>query len=107
MEDILWIISYENAHFCGGSQECVVWAKTADEAELLAADFMEQEQRELFADHYSPRWDDSEEEDYDQYDNEQAYSVNKVQPLIGSEFEKFYNDPTQRANFYPCVNGRE
>jgi len=72
-------------------------------AELLASDFMEQEQRELFADHYSPRWDDSEED----YDNEQAYSVNKIQPLIGSEFEQFYNDPVQRENFYPCVNGRE
>lgn len=109
MEDILWIISYENAHFCGGHLECVVWAKTPEEAEIIAGDFMEESQRELFDDHYNPCWDDGEEddEDYSEYDNESAVSVMQVQPLIGSEFEQFYNDPVQRANFYPCVNERE
>lgn len=104
MNKQLWIIEYENAHWCGGELHCVVWAEDETEAEDLAAEHMEQEQRELFDDHYSPSWDDGDDHDLQDMDNEQAYSVVSVEPLIGSEFEVYYNDPVQRENFYPCVN---
>ena len=91
----LYIIEYENAHWCGGQLNCVVWADDATEAEMLASDWMEECQRELFSDSYA-----DEKEDYD---DGSAVTVNHIQLLAGSKFEKHYNDPTQ-SEFYPCVN---
>ncbi len=93
----LYIIEYENAQWCGGTLHCVVWAEDETEAEDLASEHMEQEQRELYSDHY----DDA---DGGGYDDESAFSVTLVQPLKGSEYEEFYADSVQRANFYPLVN---
>jgi hypothetical protein len=91
----LYIIEYDNAHWCGGTLHCVVWAEDETEAEDLASGFMEESQRELYSDHYDVS---------DEYDNESAFSVTSVQLLQGSEYEEFYADPVQRANFYPLVN---
>ncbi len=89
----LYVIDYENAHWCGGQLHCVVWAESEYEAEELASYFMFETQYELFSSEY-------EEEASD----ECVYTVNSVELLEGSEHEVYYNDPIQRKNFYPCVN---
>lgn len=93
----LYLIDYENAQWCGGQLNVVVWAQDADEAALLAEDHMTEVQRQLFADEY---------EDYaEEYgeDDESPVSVNSVEPF-GPKHEQweFYLDPSQ-AEFYPVV----
>jgi hypothetical protein len=93
----LYIIDYENAHWCGGQLHCVVRADSAEDAEDRAEQHMQETQYELFRDEY----DDIEEgETYD----ESSYVVNSIKVLDeNNEHWKFYQDPVQRANFYPEV----
>ena len=91
----LYIISYESAHWCGGQSNCVVWANNEDEAQELAVFHMDEMMQELFSSEY--------EEDPELQDDI-IHVVNEVQLLVDSEFEEYYADPVQRANFYPCVN---
>ena len=93
----LYVIEYENAHWCGGSLHCVVWADSEDEAAAFAVDHMETEQRELFSDEY-------EEEPNDE---ECAYSISSVELLSESDCAEFYRMADQRDAFYPCVNPEE
>lgn len=87
----IYIITYENANWCGGELHCLVEAISVDDAEMLAADYMDTVQRELFSDE-----DDENQEDI-------TYTVNKTEILADSEFEKYASDPTQQS-FYPKVN---
>lgn len=95
MEKELYIIDYESSQWCGGGLYCVAWATSEDEAVMEADNWMEESQRELFSDQY---------EDDECNEDECAYTVNSVELLVGSEYEKYYNMPDQRAAFYPCVN---
>lgn len=95
---MLYLIKYENAHWCGGELAVVVWAEDEYEAEALVSDHMEETQRELFSDEYG----ESVSED-DEYADERAYSVNSVEPFDESHPEwKFFKDPSQ-ASFYPVI----
>lgn len=94
----LYIIEFENTHWCGGVLHCVAWANSEQEAEDAAESHMNNEQWELFSDHY---------EDEPEYDDGCYYTVNSVELLEGSEYEKYYADPDQRKAFYPCVNEEE
>lgn len=92
----LWLIDYDNAHWCGGQMNVVVRADSADEALYLAEVHMEENQRELFADEYHEEGDD--------YDNECSYFVNSVELFDENHEEwQYYMDPVQRDNFYPLV----
>lgn len=91
----LYIITYENSHYCGGELHCLVWAEDEFEAEMLAADFMDETQRELFSREYC--------EDFDEDEIDCPTSVTDVELLAGSDFEKYVADPSQ-ASFYPYVN---
>ena len=44
----LYIIDYDNAHWCGGNLNVVVWARDEDHAVEVAEWFMDEQQRELF-----------------------------------------------------------
>jgi len=88
----IYIITYENSHWCGGELHCLVEAESADNAEMLASDYMQETQQELFSDEY-------EEESFEDC----AYSVNDTEVLAGSSFEKYVADPGQQS-IYPKVN---
>jgi hypothetical protein len=90
----LFIIEYENAHWCGGQLNCLAWAHSPEGAIDAASEFMEETQRELFSDHY---------DEEGRYDGEPTVTVIGVMLMAGSEFEKYYNDASQ-AEFYPVVN---
>jgi hypothetical protein len=95
----LYIIDYENAHWCGGQLYVVVWAQSPEHAETIASDWMEEQQRTLFEDEYG---DVAEEEDGD-YNNESAYIVNSVSLLDkDNEHWRFFHDPSQ-LEFYPTI----
>lgn len=96
----LWLIDYENAHWCGGQLNVVVVAETADEARYLAEDHMEEAQYELFSDHYLGEID----VDYEEGDYEAPYAtVNSVEEFNEShESWQFYTDPSQEQ-FYPTI----
>jgi hypothetical protein len=93
----LFLIDYENAHWCGGQLNVCVWAESGDEAVLLAEDHMADEQRELYSDEYMEAEDDW-------MADECPYTVNRVEEFGPSHEEwKFYMDPTQRNEFYPTI----
>lgn len=85
-----YLIDYENAHWCGGQLYVVVNALDEDDAQMKAECFMEETQRELFADEYA-----------EEFDDECAYTVNSVTVLDeDNEYWPFYKDPSQ-SSFYP------
>jgi hypothetical protein len=92
----LYLIDYENAHWCGGQLNVVVWAHDEEDAIVEAEYHMEEEQRELFSDEYN------DEEDKE-YADDQAYTVNSVEPFDENHEQwKFYQDSSQ-SSFYPVV----
>lgn len=94
-----YLIDYENAHWCGGQLYVVVNAESADEAQYLAENHMEECQRELFSDEYGDSVNGGDEE----YADECAVSINSVEFLDeNNEHWKFYKDPSQ-ASFYPEI----
>jgi hypothetical protein len=96
-----YIIDFENAHWCGGQANCVVFAESPDEALIKAEVYMEEYQRELFSDEYGESVDGGDEE----YADDCAYTVNSVELFDETHEEwEFYQDPVQRANFYPEIN---
>jgi hypothetical protein len=99
MEKQLYIIEYENAHYCGGGLHCLVWATTADEAEEIAGDWMQDCQWELFSNEYE---DDEDEGNFD----ECMYSVMSVNLLETSDMKQYVDMPDQES-FYPVVNSKE
>ena len=96
MNKTLWLIDYENAHWCGGQLNVVVWAETADEALYLAEGHMEDCQRELFSDYV--------DEDSDEIDLEESFvSVSSVEEFNEDhESLKFFKMPGQES-FYPVI----
>jgi hypothetical protein len=96
MEKQLYIIEYENSHYCGGGLHCLVWAESENDAEESASSWMEECQYELFSDEY---------EDYD-IDDECPYSVTSCELLETSEFKQYVAMPDQ-GSFYPVVNSKE
>ena len=91
----LYVINYQNPHWCGGQSSCVAWAENPDQAVTAANDHMEEDMRELFSQEY---------EEESKFEEESAYTVDSVDLLVGSRFEEWYNDGDQRNAFYPCVN---
>lgn len=96
---MLFLIDYENAHWCGGQSNCVVEAANADDAVMIASDHMQEEMYELFRYEY----DEDAEEDGN-YASESAFVVNSVETFDENhEYWKFYLDETQ-SQFFPKVN---
>lgn len=92
-----YLIDFENSHWCGGQLYVVVNASSPEAAKCIADDWMEETQRELFADEY----DDQESDEGCDYADEQAYSINSVEELTPAhECWKWYKDPSQ-SSFYP------
>jgi hypothetical protein len=94
-----YLIDYENAHWCGGQLNVVVWAKSEDEASTLAEDHMEETQRELFSGEYGDSADGGDEE----YCDESAVSINSITLL--DDKHKLWSYFTMRGqeSFYPIV----
>jgi hypothetical protein len=89
-----YIIDYENAHWCGGQLHVVVSAMDEVDALTKAEYWMEETQRELFADEYF--------EDGD-YNDESAVVINSVNILDASnEHWEDYCNPSQ-SSFYPEI----
>lgn len=97
----LFIITYDNAHWCSGQLNCVVTAESAEQAELLAECHMTECQRELFSSEY----DDLEPDDEELEELEECpYNVISVEVLDhNNEYWESYNNPDQ-SSFYPVVN---
>jgi hypothetical protein len=94
-----YLIDYENAHWCGGQLYVVVEAENEYDAEDKASDWMETQQRELFADEYEEAFSDGETD----FEEECAYTVNNVELLDENNKNwEFYKDPSQ-ASFYPEI----
>lgn len=93
MNKPLYLIKYENAHWCGGGMQVVVVAESCDEAVYLAEDHMWQCQAELFSSEYEE----------DPCVDECNYVIESVEPF-GPEHEEwqYFQDPSQ-AEFYPVV----
>lgn len=102
----MYIIEYNSAHWCGASHQCVVWAKSAEQAEDLAGLFMEEHLRELYSDEYNVDYDEDEGL-YGEYDDESAYQVVSVEPFgPAHDCWEYFQDPTQ-AEFYPQIGTPE
>ena len=94
-----YLIDYENAHWCGGQMNVVVWAHDEEEARVLAADHMEETQREQFSSEYG----DSVCED-EEYEDESAVSINSVELFDeGHPQWEFFMNAAQRDAFYPII----
>ncbi len=89
----LWLITYDNLHWCGGELNVVVVADTADEAMYLAGDHMEECQRELFSDEIA---EDNLEDEY------QANVISVEEFDEKHKCWQYYQDPGQEQ-FYPTV----
>lgn len=92
----LFLIEYESSQWCGGKSYVVVWATDDFMAEDAAQDHMDEEMRALFADEYDDEGQDA--------DDSAPSTVNSVEPF-GPEHEAWvwYQDPEQRAAFYPTI----
>lgn len=90
----IYIITYDNAQWCGGELYCLVEATSELGAESIAAQHMEEAQLELYSDHYD---DDPLEE------GDTAVGTTTVELLSESDHKAYAADPTQ-ASFYPKVN---
>ena len=90
----IYIITYDNAQYCGGELYCLVSAASEFVAEDIAANHMEEAQLELYADHYE-----------DKLLEEGDTSVGNVcvELLSESDHSVYAADPSQ-ASFYPKVN---
>lgn len=92
MNKQLYLIDYENAHWCGGQLNVCVWAHDVDEAELLAEYHMVEEQNDLFSD-----------EDGNGYEDESPVTVNSVVAFgPGHKEWEFFQHPSQSI-FYPVI----
>jgi hypothetical protein len=101
MKKQLYIIDYENAHWCGGQSNVVVWAESKDDAVCKASNFMEENMRDLFMDHYMEEGNSHDDES--SYDDESAVSINSVEDFgPGHDEWKFFMDPSQ-SSFYPVI----
>ena len=91
---MLFLITYESAHWCGASDtKVVVHADSEDEALSKADVHMEEEMRELFSGEY----------DEEEMSDESAYSVDCVEEFSpGHEEWKWFIDPSQ-SSFYPVI----
>ena len=98
----LYVIEFENAHWCGAPEYCVVWAESEEDALIRASDYMEEVQRDLYSGEYADAVEEGED-----YDDESAVGLTKVTLLAESSHAEFYAQPEQRAHFYPCVNESE
>lgn len=96
----LFLIEYENAHWCGGGLNVVVWAENEDAARYVAGDHMDECQRELFEDHYESEIDDEDEREEAQGNPTSVISVEEFNEA--HDQWQFYMDPTQES-FYPVV----
>jgi hypothetical protein len=95
----LYIIDYENAHWCGGGLHVCVWAEDARSAHEEASIHMDEEQRELF----SSEIEEAVEED-ERFDDGYMYAINSIEVLNEQhEFWAYYQDEQQRAAFYPTI----
>ncbi len=95
MKRELYVVTYDNMHYCGGELNCLAWATSNDDAICVASDHMEEAQRELFSDHYE------EDENVDMDDT--FVGSCRAELVKGSEFEEFINMKDQES-FYPVVN---
>jgi hypothetical protein len=96
----LYLIDYENAHWCGGQLNVVVYAYDEQDAIMRADYHMDSEQRELFSDEYGESVAEGGDEEYA---DECAYSINSVELFDKNHQEwAFFKDPTQ-SEFYPIV----
>lgn len=102
----LYLIEYENAHWCGGESHVVVWAHSEDDAQEEASLHMEEAMRELYSTEYEEQAAEYGEEE-SPYDEESAYIVNAVDEF-GPEHShwEYYQDPGQ-AEFYPVVGTKD
>lgn len=96
---MLYLITYESAHWCGASDtHCVVRADSEEDALELADEHMDSEMRELFSDEYT-----ADEEENGEYCAECAYSLTSIEEFDEShECWKYYIDPVQ-SQFFPEV----
>jgi hypothetical protein len=92
----LYVIYFESANYCGAGEHCVVWASSPEEAETKADYYM---QDYYYDQDYEQFAEENDGEEPDTY-----YNVVSVELLSESDQLEFYNDPAQRAAFYPCVN---
>lgn len=90
----IYIITYENAQWCGGQLYCLVLATNEEEAHEKASLFMEETQLELFASEY----DDEPLEEGDS-----AIGYCEVELLSESSHAEYAKDSSQES-FYPKVN---
>jgi hypothetical protein len=95
-----YLIEYENAHWCGGQLNVVVWAPNEDEARILASDHMEECQRELYSDQYGESVDEDGDEEYV---DETAVSINTVELLNEEHPDWEYFIEASQQEFYPIV----
>ncbi len=96
----LYLIEYENSHWCGGNLNVVVWAENEDDASYVAGDHMDECQRELFDDHYESEIDDEDEREEAQGCPTSVISVEAFDRH--HEQWKYFIDPSQHS-FYPVV----
>lgn len=90
-----YLIDYENAHWCGGQLNVVVYADSEDEARDIAEQHMIEAQLELFSSEYEEEPDAAEE---------CPYVINSIEEFDENHDDwQFYQDPVQQANFYPEV----
>jgi hypothetical protein len=95
----LYIIEYQSAHWCGASDNVLVWAFSENCAEVQAEGHMSEHLLELYSDEY--------EEIDDAYTDECPYTVVSIEPFNEAhEYWGYFCDPSQ-AEFYPVIGEPE
>ena len=92
----IYIVTFSSANYAGAPEYCAVEAESEEDAMLNSA---VQEYAEDF-------YREQDEEQYEDENGEPAegYSyIDSAVALVGSEFEEYYANGTQRNAFYPMV----
>lgn len=95
-----FLIEYESSRWAGAGNTCVVNAMDSEQAADIAADFMEEDMCELYAD------EDEELRDEQGADvtEDMSYSITSIEEFNEThEAWGWYQDPVQ-SQFYPEVN---
>lgn len=94
----IYIVEFSSANYCGAPEHCAVMAESEEEAMSNAAvlDYADNFYYEQDSDQYG--------EENDGEESEMGYAqIDSAVALVGSDFEEYYSDETQRNAFYPMV----
>ena len=98
MEKEIYIVTFSSANYARAPEYCAVMATSAEDA-MSNSDVYE------WAETYYREQDEEQYQDENDGEDAECYaSIDSAVEMIGSEFEEYYYNETQRNSFYPMVD---